>query len=522
MIQKFGFDFNDAYVSFAGLEFAFRITTFENVYGLDPDLTTLSAGKDSLAMEAHGLRYAGGQRRHAGTVMAEMRQEGRTITFQCSGSHTGDIKGITILIRGLAAAVAADDENIFQWPSTDLNADSFPRIKTPNGRSTILPQSTSANTRRWSVYREYSGHHVVNITEDNRYTDPSRIMEGTVWRLNLKSEIDDPRTAWYDMLELERGLKPWAERTDVPEWFQDVALVLNMHCEGWTGYVFNTFDRQLEILRWMSERIDGKRVLVYLPGWDGRYYWNYPLYEPSEACGGADGLKRLVSGAHELGMHVVPMFGVIASNYIHTRELGLEDTACRTAYGLPEICNWTEWDEDLSPEPIWQSLNVGALKFRRHLLSRITGTTNMFGTDGAMLDISGWAPRDPGHSLLDGLKDLIGSLHERYEDYLIFGENGCDLHMPFIPLFQHGAHLPSDHPFHRYCRSAYHLYCGAPGNGSTGVFESGYNHYVPPKSDIPAIPTLAIVQDTLPSYEQEVEEALETARRWAERWLLYG
>ncbi len=43
--------------------------------------------------------------------------------------------------------------------------------------------------------------------------------------------------------------RSWDDRTDVPAWLCQVSLVLNMHCEGWTGYVFNTFDRQLEILR---------------------------------------------------------------------------------------------------------------------------------------------------------------------------------------------------------------------------------------------------------------------------------
>lgn len=38
-------------------------------------------------------------------------------------------------------------------------------------------------------------------------------------------------------------------------------------------------------------------------------------------------------------------------------------------------------------------------------------------------------------------------------------------------LFYHSAHLKADHPFFTYCRTAYHLWQGAPGRGSTGVFE---------------------------------------------------
>jgi hypothetical protein len=292
-----------------------------------------------------------------------------------------------------------------------------------------------------------------------------------------------------------------------------------MHCEGWTGYVFNTFDRQLEILQWIDERIDGRRVLVYLPGWDGRYYWNYPIYEPSEACGGRDGLRRLVKGAQAMGMHVVPMFGLIASNYANTQNMGFQDAACCTAYDIEEICDWTEWDEDLSTEPIWQPLNVGEEKFRNHLLERIYAITDLFGTDGAMIDISGWMPRDPRHDLMEGLSKIIHALLARYDDYLIFGENGCDLHLPLMPLYHHGTHLPPNHPFHRYCRSAYHLFTAAPGKGSTGVFEGGLNIYDRPDPTHPAIPTLSVVQDTLPDHAEEVERVLEIAGEWADNWI---
>lgn len=520
MIHKFGFDFADPYFDFDGLQFAFRVSTFENVYGINPDRVRVVENDTGLRVDADGLQFAGGQQHCPGYISADIRRDGDALRFRVSADHEEDIKGLTILIRDLAAPVEPDHEKIVVWPDAGFDTPPFPELETVDGgHAAILPDSTAPRFRRWATYRDYSGHDVFNLSEDQAYTIRSGQMTGSEWTLIRNPPTGAASAAWYEMLEKENGLRPWAARTDVPAWFHEVSLVLNMHCEGWTGYVFNTFERQLEILRWIAERIDGRRVLVYLPGWDGRYYWNYPIYEPSKACGGADGLRRLIDGAHELGMHVTLMYGVIASNYRNTRALGLEDAACRTAYDMEEICDWTEWDEDLSNDPTWQPLNAGNAKFRTHLLDRIVQTTDAFGTDGAMLDISGWMPRDPRHDLLGGLKQLVAALHDRYDDYLIFGENGCDLHLPLFPLFQHAANLAPDHPFHRYSRTAYHLFCGAPGRGSNGVFESGHSPYTPPRADIPAIPTLAIVQDTLPDHEKEVAEALTAAEAWAARWL---
>jgi hypothetical protein len=342
-------------------------------------------------------------------------------------------------------------------------------------------------------------------------------MAGSEWILDPRGDHEAAINEWYQMLEEERGLCTWNERNDVPDWSRKVGLVLNMHCEGWTGYVFNTFDRQLEILKWFAERIDGSQVMPFLAGWAGRYYWDDPLYEPSEQCGGRDGLKRLVDGAHELGMHVVPMFSLISSNLQNTRKLGLEDAVCRTVYGIEELCNWTGWDEDLLNDPIWHALNVGNDKFREHLFGRITDITDTFGMDGCMLDISLWLPRDPGHDLFAGLVRLVGDLRARYDDYLVWGENGTDVHLPLLPVFEGASHLPADHPFHRYCRTASHLFTGAPGRCSTGVFESGHSPFHVPSPDSPTIPTAAIVDDTLPAHAEQMEAVVKAAREWAGR-----
>jgi len=518
-IQKFSFDFRDQYFDFDGLQFAFRVCTMENVYGPDPEKTRITSQEMGIRVEAKWLQFAGGQRKCPGHLIANLWKDGGELMLKVEAEHQEIIKGITILIRGLAAPV--DEERIESWPRHVLvgSEPPFGQIKTvEGGTAAMMPTTTKFRFRRWAVYHEYSGYWVFNMSEDEECTKRCQKMDGSEWVIVRNPILGAMNNRWYKLIERERGLKPWKERADVPTWLRQVSLVLNMHCEGWTGYVFNTFNRQLEILRWIAERIEGKHVLVYLAGWDGRYYWNYPVYEPSKACGGAEGFKRLMDGAHQLGIHVIPMFSLIASNYKKTKKLGFQQATCRTVYDYEEICDWTEWDEDLSTDPIWQSLNVGEARFREYLLNRIYWVTDTFDTDGVVLDISGWMPRDPQHNLLEGLKILIENLHARYREFLIFGEYGCELHMPLIPIFHSMAHLEADHPFYRYCRTAYHLSIGAPGRGSTGVHEQGVNPYQRPCADKPAIPTLGIVGDTLSQHANEIEAVIRVAKDWAKRW----
>ena len=88
------------------------------------------------------------------------------------------------------------------------------------------------------------------------------------------------------------GLVPWEERADVPAWAREIALCLTLHGMHWTGAIFNTYDQMLDAIRFVTDRIDGRHVLAYLPGWEGRYYWQYGDYRPEPRLGGADGFAR--------------------------------------------------------------------------------------------------------------------------------------------------------------------------------------------------------------------------------------
>lgn len=58
------------------------------------------------------------------------------------------------------------------------------------------------------------------------------------------------------------GLIPWKDRTDMPSWAKQISLCLTLHGMHWSGYIFNTYDQMLEIIRYAAERTDGKNILA--------------------------------------------------------------------------------------------------------------------------------------------------------------------------------------------------------------------------------------------------------------------
>ena len=74
------------------------------------------------------------------------------------------------------------------------------------------------------------------------------------------------------------------------------------------------YREMLDVLRFLAERVSGEAILAYLPGWEGRYYWQYGDYRPEPRLGGSAEFARLADGARALGIHLMPMFGANCAN----------------------------------------------------------------------------------------------------------------------------------------------------------------------------------------------------------------
>ena len=114
----------------------------------------------------------------------------------------------------------------------------------------------------------------------------------------------------------------------------------------YSGYVFNDYARMLVILKWMATRMPADRVLVFLASWDGRYYWDYPLYRPSDRMGGEAGFRTLIAEARGLGFRMMPMFGANTANRQQPAFAQVADAATSKIDGDRMDLNWVDWDND--------------------------------------------------------------------------------------------------------------------------------------------------------------------------------
>src|SRR5881392_2127708 len=70
---KFSFDFPEPSVEFEGLQFSFRVYTFENTYTLIQDAMSIKAAEEGIEIECSQLAWAGGQEKAPGNLSARVR-----------------------------------------------------------------------------------------------------------------------------------------------------------------------------------------------------------------------------------------------------------------------------------------------------------------------------------------------------------------------------------------------------------------------------------------------------------------
>jgi hypothetical protein len=321
-------------------------------------------------------------------------------------------------------------------------------------------------------------------------------------------------------LEPALGLRPFAERSDVPDWAREIRLVAALHGMHWTGRVFLDYPRMLEALRFVTARIDGRRVLAYLPGWEGRYYWQYGEWRPEPRLGGEEGFAALCKGARELGVRLMPMFGGNCVNARLPRFRGLESAAwMKSATGNRFHGNQPDWDFARAHDTGWQAwLNPGHPGFRADLAGQIEALAARFGFDAVFLDtIHVWV-NDPDHAVYAGTRALAERLRRAIPGLLLAAEHDYDGLLALFPLFQRAWWGADPSWTARYALRFGHLCEGEP-EGRTGVHEFGS---FAPRADAPPerarpgyLPTLAFQDDTLERSRPALEAAIDAAAREA-------
>jgi hypothetical protein len=449
-------------------------------------------------------------------------------------THTEPVKAVKLLLRGLCAdcleagwwspssgrmATHGAGSARFQWVYPGPDWPTPWASATGAGHATVLSvRDRQVNAKSLHVHRPWYAHetvveliHVPPAGDRTAHCDvpPIRLLDRVP-----EHRLDRDLADHLSFLESAHHLVPWEDRTDVPAWARDIALVVTLHGQHWTGHVFNTFSDIREILEFVSQHVDPRRVLAYLPGWEGRYYYDYPTYQPGEDLGGTVEFAKLAAHAHDLGVRLMPMFGANGANV--ARYAPWQESAILNDTGrYVELVNRPDWDGDRFGEGDQVFLNPGEPRFRAHLVDAICSLATRYGIDAAFLDTAGFWSNDPRYRLYDGYRALVEDVHARQPDLLLAAEGWWDAMLALFPLSQqwlgYDRDIRTPQLLTRYARTTGHLAEGTPGGGSTGVHEQGHRRRPADRPLAGHIPVLSFVDNTLAEHTAEVVAAC----RWA-------
>lgn len=539
-MQDLSYNSRDPLFSFAGIDFSNQIFTFENVYGMDVEKCEIKEDDNEFIINCSGFTWAGGQEKIDGNAVIQVIKEQNSIKFNISASFSKKIRCAKLTVKNIVPGCVVNlrDCSSLSIPEQGL------LYKYPEGwRHTstpmiVLQQDNSCFQYFRSLDNKVREKRFALLPQGNMldieliFEEDATMMGNSIsvpsWEIGFCNSVDDIYQKHTKHIEKSYNLTEWDERKDVPQWAKNISLVASIHCQHWTGHIFNDYKNVLEKIKWLSSKIDPQRILVYLPGWEGRYYWKYGNYCPDERMGGEKGFENLVRSAKEIGVHMMPMFGInIVNREIENFEQWGAPCEMISTGGYKDSGS-VDWDSSRHFDHGWgASLNPGAPGWQNRLSEQINSLIERYGFDAVFLDISALWKNDPCYSLYDGIKQFVSKIKIINPDILIAGEGWYDAISAITPLVQSGHtnglanwhDVPYPELFDKYARSFGHLCLGDPGRGSTGVHELGYNkeRRVPLRKGI--IPTITIVDDTFNKGEKEVVSIIEDARKYAELFI---
>ncbi len=292
-MQQFSFDFRDPVFDVDGWRLSCQVISFENTYGLPPSASVRRRG-DVETIVADRLTWAGGQRDASGTARIDARNTGDGIEVTVAASMPERIRCTKLIVSGLPdgellghrwsrQAVTRGGTTV-HYPSTTHTALAF--LNLGDGEHLYFESlDERVRAKRFAFVRRDDGVAVELIHEDAAY-EMSGETHTPPWRIGRTRDPEAIVRRHDTHVARAFGIEPWETRADVPPWAREVSLVVALHGMHWSGYTFNTYDDMAAALDFIAARVEGRRVLAFLQGWEGRYYWQYGDYRPEPALGG--------------------------------------------------------------------------------------------------------------------------------------------------------------------------------------------------------------------------------------------
>ncbi len=437
---------------------------------------TVTGNGDALTLTCDGFVWAGGQQKAPGKLSASLRRNGSAIEWDAVVEMERPVKSVSTIIRGVPRGHVSlgggrfddpkDNELLagYAFGAGDLNGPggsmTTPLLMIQTAKDVFYVSSLDDRMRpkRYYLAPGDTSYRVEAVYEHDAWRDDNKVSV-PAWRLGRAATVDSASAPHMQHIEKAFGLKSWESRTDVPAWMRNLAMVTTLHGMHYTGYVFNDYAKMLQILQWIATQIPGDRVMVFVPAWDGRYYWDYPTYRVSERMGGEAAFRRLVDEGHKLGFKIMPMYGTNAANTKLPDWPSIASGLTKKIDGNPYYIDWVDWNNDRHGDGWLAYMNLGADAWREHLEGRISDMITSYGVDAYFLDIVGGHVNSTNGDMHEGTRRLVENLRAKHPQVACVGEMPYDALHGFIPMFQVGL----GPRWSKYSRNFQHLSSPAPG-----------------------------------------------------------
>lgn len=535
-----GYDFKDPYIDFQGLKFAIRLSTDNNIYCPNPgQMNIKKLSENEVVLHSNSLSSAGGQLISGGSIELKLSLTAdNRISISAKGSHPSEIsKTILVIIKGIKVESMVSEQPQAKGVQVFKDKKGI-RVSYPSRAATMPLVFFTTSNREWHViskdrkirkkgfaclYDHLTNEPVILLSHDADMRKISTNIKAPQWVLgNDRPRIEVVKERCFD-LEEYFSLTPFNKKHKVhKDWIDNLKVVTFLHGTHWTGYIYNTYDQMGEQLEWISQILDGKQILVFLPAWDGRYYVNYPEHEPERRMGGSDGLKRLVKKAHRLGMKIVLMLGgPNLSTFEFLKKNDMMGAGLKTPSGHEELQNWLDWNTDLKIETLGLIMNFGHPKYLDYMISKTSELFDIYGIDGVFLDGTLRWQNSPDYSPYEGLVKYTKEIRKKYPQKLIMGEDGYDAVYGLFDLFHtSGGPLGLENYLLRYTRQFYYLAYPSE-NGSAGIHEIGWSndsHTINNADPKYTIPSISLFYGDKEKYELQIREKFKNYKNWELKW----
>ena len=535
-----GYDFKDPYIDFQGLKFAIRLSTDNNIYCPNPgQMNIKKLSENEVVLHSNSLSSAGGQVISGGSIELKLSLTAdNRISISAKGSHPSEIsKTILVIIKGIKVESMVSEQSQAKGVQVFKDKKGI-RVSYPSRAATMPLVFFTTSNREWHViskdrkirkkgfaclYDHLTNEPVILLSHDADMRKISTNIKAPQWVLgNDRPRIEVVKERCFD-LEEYFSLTPFNKKHKVhKDWIDNLKVVTFLHGTHWTGYIYNTYDQMGEQLEWISQILDGKQILVFLPAWDGRYYVNYPEHEPERRMGGSDGLKRLVKKAHRLGMKIVLMLGgPNLSTFEFLKKNDMMGAGLKTPSGHEELQNWLDWNTDLKIETLGLIMNFGHPKYLDYMISKTSELFDIYGIDGVFLDGTLRWQNSPDYSPYEGLVKYTKEIRKKYPQKLIMGEDGYDAVYGLFDLFHtSGGPLGLENYLLRYTRQFYYLAYPSE-NGSAGIHEIGWSndsHTINNADPKYTIPSISLFYGDKEKYEFQIKEKFKNYKNWELKW----